>query len=105
MLIFRKHLTGMLLNKVQVWSDKDISKGTDWDSLLKGNLTLATSALILATPDYLISTWCRYELQQLSAAKRAGLLRKLFWVQLSPCGWQHTELAEFQAFAAEVAIN
>jgi serine/threonine protein kinase len=105
MLIFRKHLKGMLLDKVQVWSDQDISTGTDWNLLLEGNLNLASSALVLATPDYLISSWCRYELQKLSAAKRAGRLRNLFWVQLRPCGWQHTELAEFQAFAAELAIN
>src|SRR5262245_3561820 len=89
MLIFRQHLTGMLLNKVQVWSDQDISKGTDWDSLLKSNLNLATSALVLATPDYLIASWCRNELRQLSAAQRAGRLRNLFWVQLRSCGWQH----------------
>jgi hemoglobin-like flavoprotein len=105
MLIFRKHLRGMLLNKVQVWSDQDLSKGNDWDSLLKSNLNIATSGLVFATPDYLISSSCRYELQQLSAAKRAGRLRNLFWVQLRPCGWQHTELAEFQAFGAELAIN
>ncbi|HMA71066.1 MAG TPA: TIR domain-containing protein [Xanthobacteraceae bacterium] len=105
MLIFRKHLRGMLRHKVHVWSDQDISKGTDWDSLLKGNLNLANSALVLATPDYLISSWCRYELQQLWKAKRDGRLHNLFWVQLRPCGWQHTELAEFQAYGAEHAIN
>jgi hemoglobin-like flavoprotein/serine/threonine protein kinase len=105
MLIFRKHLRGMLLNKVDVWSDRDISKGAVWDSILKDNLNQANSALVLATPDYLISSWCRTELQQLSDAKRTGRLRNLFWVQLRPCGWQHTELRDFQAFASEQAIN
>ena len=105
MLIFRKHLRGMLLDKVQVWSDRDLSKGNDWDALLKRNLNIANSALVFATPDYLISPWCRSELQRLSAAKRAGRLRNLFWVHLRPCGWQHTELAEFQAFGADEAIN
>jgi serine/threonine protein kinase len=98
MLMFRKHLGGMLLNKnVQVWSDQDISKGTGWESFLMGNVAQASSALVLATPDYLISPWCRLELKQLAAASRAGNLRNLFWVELRPCGWQHTELADFQA--------
>jgi hypothetical protein len=106
MLIFRKHLTGMLLNnKVKVWSDQDISKGADWHYLLNGNINIANAALVLATPDYLVSSWCRYELKELSDAKRQGRLRNLFWVHLRPCGWQHTELAEYQAFGAEVAIN
>jgi hemoglobin-like flavoprotein len=105
MLIFRKHLTGMLLNEVEVWSDQDISKGAVWDSLLKGSLNRSNSALILASPDYLISSWCRLELQQLSTAKHAGRLRNLFWVQIRPCGWQHTELRDFQAFGAELAIS
>jgi hypothetical protein len=85
MLIFQKHLRGMLLNKTQVWSDRDISKGSHWDFLLKGNLKPANSALLLATPDYLISSWCRDELQRLSAAKRAGTLRGAF----SPLGHAH----------------
>jgi hypothetical protein len=51
MLIFRKHLMGMLLNKMQVWSDQNISKGTEWESLLKGNLNQASSAVVLATPE------------------------------------------------------
>ena len=47
MLIFRKHLKGMLLNKVQVWSDQEISKGTEWELFLKGNLNQASSAVVL----------------------------------------------------------
>lgn len=107
MLTFRKHLQGMLRNKMQVWSDLDISKGTEWESLLKGNLNQASSALVLATPDYLVSTWCRLELKQLADAHRTRRLRNVFWVQLKPCGWQHTELAALQSIesSAELAIT
>jgi hypothetical protein len=96
----------MLLNKAQVWSDNDIPKGTNWNSILEDKLHLANSALVLATPNYLISPWCREELKQLSEAKRVGVLRNLFWVQLRACGWQHTELQELQGTEAEKpAIN
>jgi hemoglobin-like flavoprotein len=97
MLRFRKHLKGMLLGRMQVWSDHDITKGSSWESLLEGSLTQANAALVLATPDYLVSPWCRKELKELAGAYRAQRLRNVFWVQLRPCGWQHTELAEFQS--------
>jgi serine/threonine protein kinase len=102
MRMFRKHLQGMLRDRMQVWSDQEISKGAGWESLLKGNLTQAASALVLASPDYLVSPWCRRELKELANAHRGGRLRNLFWVQLKPCGWQHTELAEFQSFELNV---
>jgi hemoglobin-like flavoprotein len=98
MLAFRKHLQGMLLGKVKVWSDQDIPKGAEWESLLSGNLHQAASALVLASPDYLVSRWCRHELKLLSAARRNGRLRNVYWVQLKACGWQQTELEEFQSF-------
>ena len=97
MLKFRKRLKGMLLGRMQVWSDHDITKGSNWESLLHGSLTQANAALVLATPDYLVSPWCRKELKELAGAYRARRLRNVFWVQLRPCGWQHTELADFQS--------
>ena len=97
MLRFRKHLKGMLLGKMQVWSDEDIARGATWESLLEGNLAQANAAVVLATPDYLVSPWCRKELRELAGAFRARRLRNLFWVQLRPCGWQHSELAAFQS--------
>jgi hemoglobin-like flavoprotein len=60
-------------------------------------LTQANAALVLATPDYLVSPWCRKELKELVGEYRARRLRNVFWVQLRPCGWQHTELAELQS--------
>ena len=53
MLKFRKHLKGMLLGRMQVWSDEDIARGATWESLLEGNLAQANAAVVLATPDYL----------------------------------------------------
>ena len=43
-------------------------------------------------------------MKQLAAARRDRRLRNVFWVQLKPCGWQHTELAEFQSFESSVEL-
>jgi hemoglobin-like flavoprotein len=105
MSVFKKHLEGMLRNKVEVWSDDDISKGVDWDVILRDNLHLASSALILASADYLVSSWCREELEQLVAAQRAQRVRKVFWIQLRPCGWQQTGLSNLQSFPSNVDVS
>lgn len=105
MSIFKKHLQGMLLNRVQVWSDQDISQGVDWDTFLRGNLDLASSALVLASSDYLISQWCREELKELAAAQRGKRLRNVFWIQLRPCGWEQTELSNLQSFPNNLDVS
>jgi serine/threonine protein kinase len=102
MQMFRKHLQGMLRGRMQIWSDQGILRGSEWESLLKGSLSQANAALVLASPDYLISKWCRDELKALDQAHREQRLRYLFWVQLRPCGWQHTELAKFQSFVPSI---
>ena len=102
MQMFRKHLQGMLRGRVQIWSDQGIARGAEWETIIKGSMTQANAAFVLASPDYLISQWCREELKALTEAYHSRRLRYLFWVQLRPCGWQHTELANFQSFAPSI---
>jgi len=94
---FKKHLHGMLMGRCQVWTDEDISPGTTWEQTLLGNLSQAAAAVVLASPDYLVSPWCRRELKSLADARRSRQLGAVYWVLLKPCGWQWTELAELQA--------
>lgn len=97
MQVFRKHLRGMLMDRCKVWTDEDIPPGTTWEDELLGNLKQAGAGLVLASPDYLVSPWCRRELKALHAARNKGRLAGLYWVLLRPCGWQWSELAELQA--------
>jgi hypothetical protein len=61
MQLVKKHLEGMLLNRCVVWTDEAISPGTTWEEALRGNLSQAAAGLVLASPDYLVSPWCRKE--------------------------------------------
>jgi serine/threonine protein kinase len=103
MLAVRKHLQGILFDRVQVWTDDDIPEGLGWDAFLMKNLDAASSALVLASPDYLVSSWCRKELRHLAAAYRRQRVKRVFWVQVRPCGWNGTELAQFQSWEENVA--
>ena len=94
---FRKHLNGILLHDCAVWTDEDIAAGTTWEERLLGNLRQAAAGLVLVSPDYLVSPWCRRELKTLADAYKSKRLAAVFWVLLKPCGWKWTELSGLQA--------
>lgn len=97
MQVFQKHLRGALMDRCRVWTDEDITAGSTWEDVLLGQLKQAGAGLVLASPDYLVSPWCRRELKALRAALKSGRLASVHWVQLRPCGWNWSELAELQA--------
>lgn len=97
MQVFKKHLNGILADRCRVWTDEDIPAGTTWEERLLGNLHQAAAGLILVSPDYLVSPWCRRELKSLAEARNNNQLAAVYWVLLQPCGWKWCELAELQA--------
>jgi serine/threonine protein kinase len=94
--VFRKELKAALYGKATVWCDQDIDGGSDWQGRLALELHRADVALILATSDYLISPWCRRELQYIDQMFQKKQIKYVFWVPLKPCAWERTELAKFQ---------
>jgi hypothetical protein len=93
----KKHLEGMLMGRCRVWTDEDIPAGATWRDTLLGELRQAGAGLVLASPDYLVSPWCRRELESLAEARRQGQLAAVYWILIEPCGWQWTDLAQLQA--------
>ena len=94
---FKKHLSGILMDRCRIWTDEDIQAGTTWQETLLGNLQQAAAGLVLVSPDYLVSPWCRRELKLLADARKSNQLAAVYWVLLKPCGWKWTDLAELQA--------
>src|SRR5688572_15920333 len=80
MLLLRKHLEGLLFGKGTVWSDEAIPRGNRWETSLRGQLKKSDAALLLVTPDYLSSQWCRRELKIIADEQKAGRLKKVFWI-------------------------
>lgn len=101
--LFRKELRGALFNRADVWTDADIGGGSDWSDRLNNELARAKVALILASPDYLESAWCRKELEYIGAKFRGQIIKKVFWVEVRPCAWKQTELARYQRSGSSTA--
>jgi len=93
----RTHLEGAMQARCRVWTDRNIKPGSTWESVLLTALKGAGTALVLASPEYLVSEWCRRELASLHAARMKGDLAAVYWLQLRPCAWAWTELHELQA--------
>lgn len=93
----KRHLEGMLLGRCKVWTDEDIAAGTTWQDTLLGQLRQAAAGLVLVSPEYLVSPWCRRELASMAEAHRLGRLSALYWLLVSPCGWRWSELKALQA--------
>ncbi len=97
MQLAKKHLVALLHERCMVWTDGEIPPGSTWEHKLLANLNQASAALVLASPDYLVSPWCRRELKKLHQMRKSGQLRAVYWLLLRPCGWARSELAELQA--------
>jgi len=94
---FRKELKAALFETAEVWCDEDIGQGAPWFERLATELRGASVALVLASSDYLLSPWCRRELKLIRQKVVDRQITNAFWIQLSPCLWERTELAEFQS--------
>ncbi|KQP23238.1 TIR domain-containing protein [Pseudorhodoferax sp. Leaf267] len=93
----RMHLEGAMQAQCRVWTDRNIRPGATWESVLLTALKGAGTALVLVSPEYLVSPWCRRELASLHQARMKGDLAAVYWLLLRPCAWSWTELHDLQA--------
>ncbi|WP_415907389.1 toll/interleukin-1 receptor domain-containing protein [Oleiharenicola sp. Vm1] len=93
-----KHLTPLKhLNLVDVWHDRKIPAGGDWEHVISKNLEEADIVLLLVSIDFINSRYC-YDIELERAIERheeggAALIP----VILRNCMWQHTPFAKLQA--------
>ncbi len=82
---------------IDVWDDKRIALGADWKEEIKAAIAVAKVAILLVSADFLASGFIAHdELPPLlESAKQKGTL--IFVVILSPCAFQNSKLARFQA--------
>src|SRR5713101_7735754 len=82
---------------IDVWYDRDISAGTEWEQEIKEHLNSAQIVLLLVSPDFMDSEYC-YNVEMKRALERdARGEAKVIPVTLRPVYWYGEPLGKAQA--------
>jgi hypothetical protein len=92
-----KHLVPMERRGIiDVWHDRLIDPGQEWDREIKRNLEEADIILLLVSADFMVSDYAWSEMERALARHEAGEAR-VIPVILHPCEWKLAPFAKIQA--------
>lgn len=93
-----KHLDPLYrMGWVEVWHDREIDPGTEWDREISEHLEAADLILLLVSVDFINSTYC-YDIEMETAMERHDNEdARVIPVILRSCLWEHTPFAKLQA--------
>ena len=83
-------------NFIDYWYDRKIEPGTRWDDTIKDEMSKSDIFIFMLSPDFLANRYIfDFELPQAIKQFDNGI-SSLFFVELQPCGWQRTEIRNYQ---------
>ena len=81
---------------IDVWHDRDISAGSEWEHEISQHLNAAQLILLLVSPDFMYSEYC-YEIEMQRALERlARGEAHVIPIILRPCEWDKAPFAHVQ---------
>src|SRR5260221_6440409 len=82
---------------IDVWHDRDISAGAEWEQEIKEHLNAAQIILLLVSSDFIDSNYC-YSIEMERAIERHERREaRVIPIILRKCSWDITPLAGLQA--------
>jgi internalin A len=85
-----------ITGELDAWHDRSITPGEKWEGRINDNLQRASIVLLLLSPDFIASDYCRKEMEIALQREAAGQTR-VMPVIVRPCGWQHLPVQANQA--------
>lgn len=86
---------------IDVWYDRDISAGTEWEQEIKQHLNSAQIVLLLVSPDFMNSDYC-YSIEMKRALERHTRSEaKVIPVILRPVDWHEGPIGGLQALPTD----
>ncbi len=86
---------------IQMWHDRDISAGTEWEKEIDKHLNTAEIILLLISPDFMASDYCfSTEMQQAMERHELGEA-VVIPIILRPVLWKETPLGKLQALPTD----
>ncbi|HEU5381979.1 MAG TPA: TIR domain-containing protein, partial [Ktedonobacteraceae bacterium] len=82
---------------VQIWHDRDISAGAEWEQEIEEQLRTAQIILLLVSPDFIASDYCYTKEMQRALDRHVRGEVRAVPIILRPVDWQITPLGKLQA--------
>jgi formylglycine-generating enzyme required for sulfatase activity len=83
---------------ISSWYDRQLTAGTEWDEKIKAELEAADIILLLISPDFIASKYCRDVEIPLSLQRHAAKQAFVVPIILRPFDWFTAPFAKLQAF-------
>ncbi|GAA4397865.1 hypothetical protein GCM10023187_07770 [Nibrella viscosa] len=81
---------------IDPWYDRMIESGSKWDDTIRYEMKNADVIIFLLSPDFLATEYIMKTEIPLAIRQMEESRSKFFFIELQPCGWQRTDLAQFQ---------
>ena len=102
---FVTHLEPLKRNgAIDYWHDRMIEPGTKWDESIKKELELSDIIVFLLSPDFIATNYI-FDVEIPLAINQFKNQKQFFFIELQPCSWHETILAQFQQTTDPTADN
>jgi hypothetical protein len=99
---FLKHLAPLRrLEKVEVWSARDVLPGEEWEKVILENLSTSNIMVLLISADYLANDWIWDNELAIALRRYQEGSAEVVPVILRPCDWQSTPLNSLPVLPSE----
>lgn len=94
---FVTHLEILKANGIiDPWYDRMIESGSKWDDTIRNEMRNSDVIIFLLSPDFLATEYIMKTEIPLAIQQLQNETAKFFFIELQPCGWKRTDIANYQ---------